>query len=59
MLNNISKKKEEQLKKEDEKVAKMIEKWDIVRCRICGKEISMLDGRLVKNGSYYICRNHQ
>ena len=39
----------------DEEVEKMLETWDIVKCRYCGKDISMLDAKIV-NGEYFICK---
>lgn len=41
---------------EDEEVQKMLEEWDIVRCRICQKKISMLNSRQLRDGSGYICK---
>ena len=39
----------------DEVVEEMIAAWLQVRCKICKKKISMLDGILV-DGQYYICK---
>ena len=35
-----------------------IEDWDKIRCKLCGKKISMLDGKLVYVDGYehYICK---
>lgn len=45
----------------DEEVQKMLEEWDIVTCKYCGKKISMLDAAAVKlaNGSEaFFCKSH-
>jgi formylmethanofuran dehydrogenase subunit E len=39
----------------DENVQRMVETWDIVRCHQCGKNISMLNAKIV-NGKYFICK---
>jgi hypothetical protein len=41
----------------DEDVEKMLRAWDIVKCRICNKDISMLNATSVNSGEYFICRN--
>lgn len=41
----------------DEKVRRMMENWDSVRCNICKKKISMLNARLIDE-SYFICKEH-
>lgn len=42
---------------ENEKVVKnMIDTWDIVKCRICGKDISMLTSKT--DGKYFVCKGH-
>lgn len=45
---------------EDKAVQKMIETWDIVNCKYCGKEISMLDSHIVRDssGEYFVCKEH-
>lgn len=45
----------------DENVQKMLEEWDIVKCKYCGKEISMLDAKIIRleNGSEsFVCKSH-
>ena len=42
--------------KADREVAKMLETWDIVRCAYCGKKISMLNAKIIKNGQNFICK---
>ena len=45
----------------DEEVDEMLETWDKVRCEYCGKEISMLDAKIIRNYKGYesfVCRNH-
>lgn len=37
----------------DKEVQAMINTWDIVRCKQCGKQISMLKAKPVPNG--FIC----
>jgi len=39
----------------DREVEKMVEEWDMVRCEICGKKISMLNSKILKNGEGFIC----
>lgn len=44
----------------DEEVEKMLEEWDIIPCAYCGKDISMLDAKIVKlwDGSIeFICKS--
>ena len=43
----------------DEQVQKMLETWDIVKCQICGKEISMLDSIPLKGEEGFICKKHK
>jgi len=46
----------------DEEVDEMLRSWDKIRCAICGKEISMLDARIIRNQYGYesfVCRNHK
>ena len=44
-------------KRETEKEVKiMLDNWDKVKCGICKKKISMLEARLSKDGSRFICR---
>ena len=48
---------EEQRKIQEEKdkeVEAMIDTWDIVRCRYCGKQISMMKAKVISNG--FICQ---
>jgi len=51
MVENIS-------PENDEEVERMLETWDIVRCQNCGREISMLDARIIYTGGgeYFVCR---
>lgn len=45
----------------DENVQKMLEEWDIVKCKYCGKEISMLDAKIIRleNGrESFVCKSH-
>lgn len=45
----------------DEDVQEMIDNWDIVTCRYCKKEISMLDAVLItlEDGSdAFVCKSH-
>lgn len=45
---------------DDKVVQKMMDTWDIVNCKYCGKEISMLDSHLVRGsfGEYFVCKEH-
>lgn len=54
----INKKRKEDT---DESVQKMIETWDVVRCRQCNKRISMLNAKLVKQGTreFFVCKEHR
>jgi hypothetical protein len=45
-------------KTKDEAVEEMLQTWDIVRCRICGRKISMLNAKSINSGEYFICREH-
>ena len=45
----------ENIPKTDDDVEKMIEKWDIVKCRRCGEEISMLDAEIIED-KYFVCK---
>lgn len=42
----------------EEKVQQMLNNWDIVTCKICGKKISMLKATAVNDGEYFVCRKH-
>ena len=42
----------------DASVAKMVREWDVVKCRICGKKISMLTAKSVNEGQYFVCKEH-
>lgn len=44
-------------KETDAQVKRMIDTWDIVKCKICKKKISMLDARIVNGGEYFVCKN--
>lgn len=49
------------MKETDEKVEKMIKTWDIVRCKICGKKISMLTAKIKRTADgyeYFVCKEH-
>jgi len=39
----------------DRKVQHMIDTWDVVKCKYCGKKISMLDARPV-DGMFFVCK---
>ena len=41
----------------DRKVDHMIANWDKVKCRTCGKTISMLNAKMVR-GEYFVCKEH-
>lgn len=51
-------KPEEKKLNPDEVVQKMVEEWDIVRCKVCGKKVSMLEANLEKGGQFFICKIH-
>lgn len=57
-LMNTSKKNKSTMNKKDKEVQKLIETWDIVRCKYCGEEVSMLDANLIEGGQYFICKKH-
>jgi hypothetical protein len=40
----------------DKQIEKMLKTWDIVKCNVCGKKISMLNAKLVNDGKYFICK---
>jgi hypothetical protein len=40
----------------DEEVERMVETWDIVKCKVCRREVSMLDAESVNDGEYFICK---
>ena len=42
----------------DMEVGRMIEKWDLVKCSQCGKELSMLNARSSEGGSSFTCKAH-
>lgn len=45
----------------DEEVDKMVKEWDIVKCALCHKKISMLKAKLILipgKGEVFVCRNH-
>jgi hypothetical protein len=35
-----------------------LDRWDIVECAYCKKKISMFKARLIKNGEYFVCKEH-
>ena len=41
----------------DEQVEKMVKDWDIVRCKICRRKISLLNAISVNGGEYFICES--
>lgn len=45
---------------DDKVVQKMMDTWDIVNCKYCGKEISMLNAKIIHNtfGEYFVCKEH-
>ncbi|HOM77794.1 MAG TPA: hypothetical protein PLT50_01150 [bacterium] len=45
----------------DQEVDRMLEEWDIVKCALCHKKISMLKAKLILipgKGEVFVCRNH-
>lgn len=42
----------------DKQVEKMLKFWDIVRCKVCGKRISMLTAKPTRDGSGFMCKGH-
>jgi len=39
----------------------MVKEWDIVKCALCHKKISMLKAKLVSipgKGEVFVCKNH-
>ena len=45
----------------DEEVDKMVKEWDIVKCALCHKKISMLKAKLILipgKGEIFICKSH-
>ena len=42
----------------DKNVERMLKTWDIVKCKLCGKKISMLNAKQTKDGSGFICKGH-
>jgi hypothetical protein len=54
---NTSKRNKNQVNK-DKEVERLLETWDIVRCKYCGEEVSMLDANLIEGGQYFICKKH-
>ena len=42
----------------DKIIAKELEEWDIVECKICGERISMRVAQPVNGGEYFICKGH-
>jgi hypothetical protein len=42
----------------DKDVEKMLKTWDMVKCKVCGKNISMLTAKQTKDGSGFMCKGH-
>ena len=42
----------------DKEVARMLKFWDVVRCKVCGKKISMLTAKPTRDGSGFMCKGH-
>lgn len=40
----------------DKEAEELIETWDVVVCKFCGKKISIFEAKLSRNGSYFICK---
>lgn len=40
----------------DETVNEMLRTWDIIQCKRCHKEISLLDAVSVNGGLYFVCK---
>jgi len=61
-IKNMKSNSEEDIKTDellDSQVEEMIDTWDIVNCRHCGKKISMLTSRKISIGEdeYFICKS--
>jgi len=54
-VDNTDKQKKE-LEIRDKQVEKMIKEWDLVKCLVCGREISMLTSLRLDNERGYICK---
>lgn len=56
MTEKVRKSEEER----DAEVKKMLEDWDIVKCKFCGKKISMLNAKLIhgEETEYFVCKTH-
>ena len=44
--------------RKDKETKELLETWDIVNCYACGKEISMLDAKLIRQDGreHFICK---
>ncbi len=52
-------KKEEKIKTPtDEEVNEMIKTWDLVKCQVCGKKISMLNAKMISEDGKFVCKEH-
>jgi len=43
---------------DDQQVDTMVRNWDKIRCKRCGKVISMLNAKQLKDGSGFVCKGH-
>ena len=39
----------------DKQVEKMVKTWDVVKCKRCGKKISMANAKLIDE-KYFVCK---
>lgn len=39
----------------NEQTEKMVKDWDLVKCKACGKKVSMLDAKLIAE-KYFVCK---
>ena len=47
---------------ENEEVDKMLKEWDMIRCKICGKKITMLEAEIIRTEEgyeYFVCPEHR
>ena len=44
---------------DDSVVDTMVAEWDLTKCVICGRRISMLDARMTKDGQHFVCKEHK
>lgn len=75
-MNMVEDKTQEELERESKKAyaylrknkgadveaRNLLNKWDIVRCKICKKKISIFDAKIVTNENgyeYFVCKDHK